>query len=71
MKGKRASFSQNFSNLGLVGRAEYRLADFQAADVAGYSRFMGDDEESTIAALGRARAVFREAVFSTNRRAAG
>jgi adenylate cyclase len=40
------------------------MAAVLAADVAGYSRLMGDDEEATIAALGRARAVFREAVTS-------
>ena len=39
-----------------------RMAAVLAADVAGYSRLMGDDEEATIAALGRARAVFREHV---------
>ncbi len=35
-----------------------------AADVAGYSRLMGEDEEATIAALVRARAVFHESVES-------
>jgi TolB-like protein/class 3 adenylate cyclase len=39
-----------------------RMAAVMAADVAGYSRLMGADEEATIAALGRARAVFRETV---------
>jgi adenylate cyclase len=39
-----------------------RMAAVLAADVAGYSRLMGEDEEATIAALGRARAVFREHV---------
>ena len=37
-----------------------RMAAVLAADVAGYSRLMGADEEATIAALGRARTVFRE-----------
>ena len=32
-------------------RAERRLAAILAADVAGYSRLMGDDEEGTLAAL--------------------
>ena len=40
------------------------MAAVLAADVAGYSRLMGADEEATIAALGRARAVFREHVAS-------
>jgi adenylate cyclase len=39
-----------------------RMAAVLAADVAGYSRLMGEGEEATIAALGRARAVFREHV---------
>ncbi len=39
-----------------------RMAAVLAADVAGYSRLMGADEEATIAALGRARTVFREHV---------
>jgi adenylate cyclase len=38
------------------------MAAVLAADVAGYSRLMGDDEEATIAALERARAVFRESI---------
>jgi adenylate cyclase len=40
------------------------MAAVLAADVAGYSRLMGADEEATIAALGRARAVFRDHVAS-------
>jgi adenylate cyclase len=39
-----------------------RLAAVFAADVAGYSRLMEADEEATIAALGQARAVFREQI---------
>ena len=39
------------------GRVERRLAAILAADVAGYSRLMGTDEEGTLAAL---RAVRRE-----------
>jgi len=41
-----------------IGRAERRLAAILAADVAGYSRLMGIDEEGTLAALkGHRRAV--------------
>ena len=34
-----------------TGRVERRLAAILAADVAGYSRLMGEDEEGTLAAL--------------------
>ncbi len=37
-----------------------RLAAILAADVAGYSRLMGDDERATIDAINRCRAVFRD-----------
>jgi adenylate cyclase len=37
-----------------------RLAAILAADVAGYSRLMGDDERATIDAINSCRAVFRE-----------
>ena len=37
-----------------------RLAAILAADVAGYSRLMGDDERATIATLNQFRAIFRE-----------
>jgi adenylate cyclase len=37
-----------------------RIAAILAADAAGYSRLMADDETATIAALDAARAVFRE-----------
>ncbi len=37
-----------------------RLAAILAADVAGYSRLMGDDERATIDAINQCRAVFRE-----------
>ena len=41
-----------------TGRVERRLAAILAADVAGYSRLMGIDEEGTLAALkGHRRAV--------------
>ncbi len=39
-----------------------RLATILVADVAGYSRLMGSDECGTVAALDRARAVFRREV---------
>jgi len=37
-----------------------RLAAILAADVAGYSRLMGDDERATIDAINQCRAIFRE-----------
>ncbi|MBC7703415.1 MAG: hypothetical protein H7274_05660, partial [Rhodoferax sp.] len=36
-----------------------RLAAILAADATGFSRLMGDDEQSTMTALDDARAVFR------------
>ena len=39
-----------------------RLAAILAADVAGYSRLMGDDERATIDAIDQCRAVFREQI---------
>ena len=39
-----------------------RLAAILAADVAGYSRLMNSDEAGTVAALDRARAVFRASI---------
>ena len=39
-----------------------RLAAILAADVAGYSRLMGDDERATIATLREYREVFRERI---------
>ena len=39
-----------------------RLAAILAADVAGYSRLMNSDEPGTVAALDRARAVFRASI---------
>ena len=44
-------------NSGRRERAERRLAAILAADVAGYSRLMGTDEEGTLAAL---KAIRRE-----------
>ena len=37
---------------------ERKLTAILSADVAGYSRPMGDDEEATVAALGACREVF-------------
>ena len=42
------------------GDVKRRLAAILAADVAGYSRLMGDDERATIATLREYRDVFRE-----------
>jgi len=39
------------------GRVERRLAAVLAADIAGYSRLMGEDEEGTLVAL---KAIRRE-----------
>jgi TolB-like protein/class 3 adenylate cyclase/rhodanese-related sulfurtransferase len=41
---------------------EQRLAAILAADVAGYTRLMADDEAATLAALDAARDVFREKI---------
>lgn len=41
-----------------------RLAAILAADVAGYSRLMSEDERATLASLDRARTIFREHVES-------
>jgi adenylate cyclase len=41
-----------------------RLGAILAADVAGFSRLMGADEEGTIAALTDCRALFRETIES-------
>jgi len=43
-------------------RVEQRLAAILAADVAGYTRLMADDEAATVAALDAARAVFRREI---------
>ena len=40
----------------------HKLAAILAADVAGYSRLMAEDESATVAALNAARAVFRERI---------
>ena len=39
-----------------------KLAAILAADVAGYSRLMADDDQATVTALQQARAVFRESI---------
>jgi len=41
-----------------------KLAAILSADIAGYSRLMGEDEEATVAALSRSRGVLRHAVES-------
>jgi TolB-like protein len=43
-----------------MAEAKRRLAAILAADVAGYSRLMGDDEQATLNTLNAYRAVFRE-----------
>jgi len=49
----------------VIGEAfRQRLAAILAADVAGYSRLMANDERATVAALDAARAVFREQIES-------
>ena len=39
--------------------AKRKLAAIFSADVAGYSRLMGADEEATVAALNDCRAIFK------------
>ena len=43
-----------------MAEAKRRLAAILAADVAGYSRLMGDDEQATLKTLNAYRAVFRK-----------
>ena len=45
-----------------MAEAKRRLAAILAADVAGYSRLMGDDERATLNTLNAYRAVFRELI---------
>ncbi|MDP6352052.1 MAG: tetratricopeptide repeat protein [Alphaproteobacteria bacterium] len=47
-----------------MGETKRRLAAILAADVAGYSRLMGADEDGTVAALDACRAIFRGAIES-------
>ena len=46
----------------------HRLAAILAADASGYSRLMADDEQATVAALDKARDVFRKAAQAGNGR---
>lgn len=52
--------STNGHRLSHSSGIRHRLAAILAADAAGYSRLMSDDEQATIAALDKARDVFRE-----------
>jgi adenylate cyclase len=54
-------------NAGRSARAERRLAAILAADVAGYSRLMGADEEGTLAALKRVRAELGDPKIAAHR----
>ena len=45
-----------------------RLAAILAADVAGYSRLMADDERATVVALDAARALFRAGIEANHGR---
>ena len=49
-------------------RVDQKLAAILAADVAGYSRLMQDDERATVATLDAYRAVFREHVAAAGGR---
>jgi adenylate cyclase len=51
-----------------MAHADRRLAAILSADVAGYSRLMGDDEQGTIAALAECFAVFRRHLETYNGR---
>ena len=51
-----------------MAEAKRKLAAILAADVAGYSRLMGTDEEATIAALDARRQIFRERIAVRNGR---
>src|SRR5713101_8279264 len=48
-------------------RVERRLAAIMAADVAGYSRLMGEDEEGTLAALNAIRRELAEPMIAEHR----
>ena len=47
--------------------AERRLAAILSADVAGYSRLMGADEEATVATLAHSRKIFHQAIARRGR----
>src|SRR5262245_3291924 len=51
-----------------MAQAIRRLSAILSADVAGYSRLMGDDEAATIAALAEGHAVFRRRCDASNGR---
>src|SRR5262245_51014109 len=51
-----------------MSHADRRLAAILSADVAGYSRLMGDDEQGTIAALAETFAIFRRHLETYNGR---
>ena len=53
------------------GRIERRLAAILAADVAGYSRLMGEDEEGTLATLKSYRSVIDELIQTHDGRVFG
>ena len=45
-----------------MAEAKHKLAAILSADVAAYSRLMGDDERATIATLDEMRGVFKEQI---------
>ena len=47
-----------------MAEAKRKLAAILSADVAGYSRLMGADEEATVAALNACRAIFKDEIES-------
>jgi len=51
-----------------MAQATRRLTAILSADVAGYSRLMGDDEPGTMAALAECQSVFRRLCDATNGR---
>ena len=51
-----------------MARADRRLVAILSADVAGYSRLMGDDEQATIAALAECFTLFRRHLETYNGR---
>jgi adenylate cyclase len=51
-----------------MAEAKRKLAAILSADVAGYSRLMGADEEATVAALNACRAIFKDEIESRNGR---
>ena len=49
-------------------KVQHKLAAIMAADVAGYSRLMEDDEQATVATLDQYRLIFREHVDANHGR---